>query len=86
MDKKTLKEIGAFVAEFVELYDLKKQIAIYYMETDRCPLRVASPTLYDEIVSAIEEYVSDNEEELTEEEVQEIEGMEENELEELLWD
>lgn len=84
MDEKTLKEIGAFIAEFVDLYELKKQIAIYYMETDRCPLRVASPTLYDEIVSAIEEYVSDHE--LTDEQVQEIEEMDESELEDMaLW-
>lgn len=55
------KEIAAYVRNHVEFYEERLSLALGWMERDRCPLRMADDSLYDEIVDAIEEWFDDNE-------------------------
>ena len=56
----SLKEIAAYVRNNVENYEERLQLALNCMDRDRCPLRMADRRLYDEIVSAVEEWCWDN--------------------------
>ena len=55
------KEIAAYVRNNVEDYEERLQLALNKMDHMREPLRMADWELYDEIVSAIEEWCDDNE-------------------------
>ena len=59
MDKK--KEIAAYVRNNVEFYEERLSIALGRMERNRCPLRMADCSLFDDIVSAIDDWCWDNE-------------------------
>lgn len=56
-----IKEVAAYVRNHVEDYEIRLSRALGWMERDRCPLRMAAPTLFDEIVSAIDDWCWDNE-------------------------
>ena len=55
------KEIAAYVAANIEFYEERLQLALGWMERDRCPLRMADDGLYDEIVDAACEWFDDHE-------------------------
>ena len=54
------KEIAAYVAANIEFYEERIQLALGWMERDRCPLRMADDGLYDEIVDAVEDWCFDH--------------------------
>lgn len=61
MEKEMLKEVAAYVRNHVEDYEIRLSLALGRMERDRCPLRMADDGLFDEIVSAIDDWCWDNE-------------------------
>jgi hypothetical protein len=56
-----VKEIAAYVREHVEDYERRLSFALGRIDHMRCPFWMADQSLYDEIVSAIEEWCDDNE-------------------------
>lgn len=55
------KEIAAYVRNNVEFFEERLQLALNKMDLDRCPLRMADRSLYDDIINAIEDWCDDNE-------------------------
>lgn len=55
------KELAVYVRNHVVFYEERLSVALGWMALDRCPLRMADSSLYDEIVDAIEEWFEDNE-------------------------
>jgi hypothetical protein len=56
-----IKELAAYVRQNVEFFEERLQLALNKMDRMRCPLRVADQELYDDIVSAIEQWCEDYE-------------------------
>lgn len=61
MEKKTLKEIAAYVRNNVEFFEERLQLALDKMERLRCSLHFADAELFDDIVDKIEEWCDDHE-------------------------
>lgn len=61
MSKKTIKDLAQYCAENIFEYEARVQLALGYMERLRCPLQVAAPDLYDEIVNCAYDWAEDNE-------------------------
>lgn len=55
------KEVAAYVRNNVEDFEERLQLALKRMDRMRCSLRMADDGLFDEIVSAIEDWCWDNE-------------------------
>lgn len=55
------KEVAAYVRNNIEDYEIRLQLTLKQMDKMRCPFWMADDgRLYDEIVSAIEEWCDDN--------------------------
>ena len=72
------KEIAAYVRNNVDSYEERLQSALNKMDHMREPLRVADWELYDEIVSAIEEWCDDEEVDFYELDLDEV-------IDEIIW-
>lgn len=68
--ERNYKNLDELCRQSIEDYDVKVSIAWGYIERDRCPLRMASPSLYDEIAQVLEDY----EIEYDEDDIEEIIG------------
>ena len=56
------QELAAYVRDNIEDYEVRLQLTLKQMDKMRCPFWMADDgRLYDEIVSAIEEWCEDNE-------------------------
>lgn len=56
----------AYCANHIEDWDALEQIALKRIDRNRCPLSMACPELYAEMVSAIEDWGLDNDEDVSE--------------------
>lgn len=56
IDEKCLE----YIVENVELFEDRYSISLYYMDTDRCSLRMADDSLFDEIVETASDYLEYN--------------------------
>ena len=56
-----IKEIAAYVRHRIEDYEVRFQLALKYMERNRCSLRFADSELFEEIVDAVSEWCDENE-------------------------
>ena len=62
MEEKMKKELAAYVRNNIEDYEIRLQLTLKQMDKMRCPFWMADDgRLYDEIVSAIDEWCEDNE-------------------------
>ena len=55
------RKVAVYVRNHVVFYEERLSVALGWMALDRCPLRMADSSLYDEIVDAIEEWCWNNE-------------------------
>lgn len=52
--------LAKFMAENIEDYELRVQVALNCIDHNRCSLQQADYQLYSEMADLIEEYISDN--------------------------
>lgn len=66
------KELDELCRQSIEDYDVKVGLAWGYMDRMRCPLWMAFPILYDEILAVVEDYADDNEIDVDDIDIEEI--------------
>lgn len=54
------RDLAKFMAETIEDYELRIQVALNCIDHNRCSLQQADYQLYSEMADLIEEYISDN--------------------------
>lgn len=60
MTKEMINEIGNYLREQIEDFDVRVNLALYTMNMKRCPLEYADSKLYDECYDKIEEWYKEN--------------------------
>lgn len=60
MKKKDLRDVAAYCAESIALYEERVELALSIMGTYRCSLERADSMLYDEIIACAREWAEDN--------------------------
>jgi hypothetical protein len=54
------RDLAKFMAETIEDYELRIQVALNCIDHNRCSLQQADYQLYSEMADLVEEYISDN--------------------------
>lgn len=68
------KKLDQYCREHIEDYDEKVSMAWGYIYRMRCPLWMAFPILYDEMLEVLSDYCEDNEIDIDEIDIEEIIG------------
>ena len=66
------KELDELCRASIEDYDVKVSMAWGYIDRMRCPLWMAFPILYDEILEVVTDWAEDNDIDVDEIEIEEI--------------
>ena len=66
------KELDNLCRARIEDYDVKVGLAWGYIDRNRCPLWMAFPILYDEMLEVVTDWAEDNEIDVDEIEIEEI--------------
>lgn len=54
------RELAEYMANNIEDFEVRVQIALKRIDRNRCPLQMADYSLYSEMVDLVEEWANDN--------------------------
>lgn len=66
------KELVQYIIDNIDRFGKRYQMAITKIDRMRCPLRVADPQLYSELIDRAEEWCDDNDKDVEDYDIDEI--------------